>query len=186
MAEEKKQPKKNDSDRIRKNVNKVNDTALEDIQLKQTFEWYCIWRSLPPILINARERNKILTAEETCAKFGIDDEVISGLIGIKTQTQFAERYNVSKDTLTDWNKKIASRDVLADIRKWAIRLSKNVMMSLYQNAMKSGGATFKDRENYFKIVNNWNEKLAVEHNVGESLLDILKKGLSKNANINRK
>lgn len=181
MAEEVKQPKKDKKSKTDKS-GRNQELAVDEIHLKQTYEWYCIWRSLPPMMIHATEKGKKLSPQAICEKFGIDDELLIELIEIKTQTEFCARYEVNKDTLTRWNKLISSRDVLADIRKWAIRLSKNVMTSLYQNAMKSGGATFKDRENYFKIVNQWNEKLNVEHNVGESLFDILSHALPHDNN----
>lgn len=166
---------------------KKADTKAEEVRLVQIYETYCLWRSLPMAFIYEKKSDgSELLPEEIQEKHGIEDETIISLIGIRNQTQFCERFNVAKNTLSNWNKHVKTRDVLMDIRRWATAFTKNVTKSLYDNAMSKGGTSFKDRENFFKVVNNWNEKLAVEHNVGESLLDILKKGLSKNANINRK
>lgn len=194
MADDTKQSKKTDEKPLVTNGKKVapkkkkkSKDKTEEVRLVQIYETYCLWRSLPMAFIYEKKSDgKEMLPEEIQEKHGIEDETIISLIGIRNQTQFCERFNVAKNTLSNWNKHVKTRDVLSDIRRWAMSFTKNVTKSLYDNAMSKGGTSFKDRENFFKVVNNWNEKLAVEHNVGESLLDILKKGLSKNANINRK
>ncbi len=153
-----------------------NPGALEDVILKETFIVYMRWKALPPILLNFRKGKKILTDDETCATFGIDDQETKELMAIKSQAEFAERYKVSPDTLTDWNKKMETRDMLADSRRWARKLTKNVVLKVYENAVKNGGMSFKDREMFFKVINHWNEKQSIELDVGPSLFEILKKG----------
>ncbi len=193
MADTGKQPEKADEKLLGSNGKKSalkrkkkSDTKAEEVRLIQIYETYCLWRSLPMAFLYEKKNGQELLPEEIQEKHGIEDETIISLIGIRNQTQFCERFNVAKNTLSNWNKHVKTRDVLSDIRRWANTFTKNVTKSLYDNAMSKGGTSFKDRENFFKIVSNWNEKMAIEHNVGESLLDILKKGLSKNANINRK
>ena len=56
--------------------------------------------------------------------FGIDDDETMFLMQFKSQKILPKHFNVSEDALTDWNKKLASRDLLADSRVWAKRLIK--------------------------------------------------------------
>lgn len=165
----------------------IDVASEEDIKLAKEFDLFCSWRSIPRRVRLAKHKDgRYLSPEEVADSYGVDSQIFEELLELKTFGQFAEKFGVHKDTLTRWNKIILRRDLIGETRRWALDLTKEVIWSLYENAMDSGGATFKDRENFLKVVNNWNEKLAVEHNVGESLLDILKKGLSKNANIKRK
>lgn len=118
------------------------------------------------------------TVDEVLEQLRIDDPILIELAKLRTQGDFAKHFNVSPDTLTDWNKLINKRDTLADIRVWAKRLSKNVILSMYNNAMKSDSKAYKDRENFLKVINQWSDKLDVKHDVGDTLADILRAGLS--------
>ena len=65
------------------------------------------------------------------------------------------------------------RSLMADIRKWAAPLVRNVIASMYNNAMKKDPRAYKDRENFLKVIAEWHEKIGVQHDVGENLADIL-------------
>lgn len=146
-----------------------------DIKKEKEFELYTVWRSLPPMMIRPVKG----TAFEVADKLGIDDETIRELMGISSQTEFAKRYKVDQATLTKWNRLISKRDTLEDIRNWAKYLTKNVMLSMYQNAMTNGRTSFKDRENFLKVIEQWSEKLDIKHDVKDTLADIIKAGLGK-------
>lgn len=171
MSDKEKQPKKK-----KRTVTDNFDRSLEDIRLKETFIRYARWRALPVMLLSFKRKGKILNDQETCDVFGIDDDETMFLMQFKSQKDFAKHFNVSEDALTDWNKKLASRDLLADSRVWAKRLIKNVVMKLYEGAVSKGGMSFKDREMFFKVIGNWNEKQSLELDVGPTLFEILKKG----------
>ena len=81
------------------------------------------------------------TSLQMLEKFGIDEEVAIGLLEIKTQTEFAKRFNI-KDlaTLTDWNKKLENEKIIPQIHKWARKLTPNVIFALYRTATKHGKA----------------------------------------------
>lgn len=159
------------SDEVRNNTNtSKNDTLV----LQREFDMYCIWKSLPPMIISPNKG----TVDEVLEQLRIDDPILIELAKLRTQGDFAKHFNVSPDTLTDWNKLINKRDTLADIRVWAKRLSKNVILSMYNNAMKSDSKAYKDRENFLKVINQWSDKLDVKHDVGDTLADILRAGLS--------
>jgi len=119
------------------------------------------------------------TVNEVIEKLRIDDPIILELIKIKTQKQFAEHFDLDQTTLTGWNMDISKRDTLADIRVWAKKLTKNVMFSMYNNAMTKGGTSFKDRENFLKVIEQWSDKLDVKHEVGDTLADILRNTLKQ-------
>jgi hypothetical protein len=142
---------------------------------KQEFELYCIWKSLPPMLISsvAGATNEIIE------KLRIDDPVILELSKIRTQKDFAKKFDLDEATLSGWNMEVSKRDTLADIRTWAKKLTKNVMFSMYNNAMAKGGTSFKDRENFLKVIEQWSDKLDVKHEVGDTLADILRNSLKQ-------
>lgn len=118
------------------------------------------------------------TVDEVIEQLRIDDEVLIELAHIRNQTEFAQKFDLSIDTLTDWNKLIRKRDTLADIRVWAKKLTKNVMLSMYSNAMSKGGTSFKDRENFIKVIEGWNDKLDIKHEAGDTLADLLRQSLN--------
>jgi len=99
----------------------------------QDFESYAMWKALPSFL-RGQPRQML-------EKFGIDEEVAIGLLEIKTQTEFAKRFNI-KDlaTLTDWNKKLENEKIIPQIHKWARKLTPNVIFALYRTATKHGKA----------------------------------------------
>lgn len=100
----------------------------------QDFESYAMWKSMPSIL---RGQPK-----QVLEKFGIDDELAISLLEIKTQTEFARRFNI-KDltTLTDWNKKLEKEGLIPGINAWARKLTPNVLLSLYKTITKDGKAS---------------------------------------------
>lgn len=151
----------------------------EPIQNKpKEYELYVIWKSLPPMMINPSKG----TVDEVMEKLGIDSPLLLELANIKTMTAFAEKYDVNRRTLWHWNTLIAKRDTLGDIRVWAKMLTKSVVLSMYNNAIMKGGTSFKDRENFLKVIEKWSDKLNLEHNVGDSLADILRSSLAKKKN----
>ena len=75
-------------------------------------------------------------------KFGIDDETAIGLLEIKTQAEFAKRFNIKDPvTLSDWNKRIEKDGLIQGINGWARKLTPNVTLSLYKSITKNGKAS---------------------------------------------
>ncbi len=173
MAKDNKKPKNNNQTK----PDFKRKGELEDVRLTKAFDTYVRWKAIPPMLLNFTKGKKILSDEETCIAFGFDDPDTKELIAIKTQKQFAELFDLNENTLTEWNKKMDTRDMLADSRKWAKKLTKNVVLMLYKGAIGSSGMSFKYQEMFFKVINHWNEKQSIELDVGPSLFEILKKGV---------
>jgi hypothetical protein len=99
----------------------------------QEFESYALWKSLPSFLRGQ--------PRQVLEKSGIDEEIMLSLLEIKTQTEFAKRFDI-KDlaTLTDWNKKLEKDGLLSNIHAWARKLTPNVIFALYRNVSKTGKA----------------------------------------------
>ena len=99
----------------------------------QEFEAYALWKSLPSFLRGQ--------PRQVLEKSGIDEEIMLGLLELKTQGDFARKFDI-KDlgTLTDWNKKLEKEGLLSHIHAWARKLTPNVIFALYRNASKNGKA----------------------------------------------
>lgn len=118
---------------------------------KATFELYQIWKSLPVVMLSKMRR------EDYLKTVGFDDEVVMDLAEIRTQKEFAEKYDLSPDTLTDWNKKLRDTgDQLGHIRNWANTLTKNLVMAMYMHALKKGDPQLYKL--WLQTVAQWSEK----------------------------
>ena len=101
---------------------------------KQDFDSYVLWKSLPSVL-RGQPRQML-------EKFGIDDEIAIDLLEIKTQAEFARRFNIKDQvTLSDWNKRIEKDGLIQNINSWARKLTPNVTLSLYKAITKNGKAS---------------------------------------------
>lgn len=139
------------------------DKVTKEPYKMDTFEAYVLWKSIPVLLKKPpTPRGGIRpTARDFAESQGIDDEDVLRLVEITTQGQFAEEFNVSIDTLTEWNKTIKERDTLTDTKKWAKGLINNLIMSMYNHAMKKGNPlTFKL---FFQVVGDFQEKAIIDH-----------------------
>ncbi|MGH7141801.1 MAG: hypothetical protein ACREGH_04190 [Minisyncoccia bacterium] len=99
----------------------------------QDFESYAMWKALPSFL-----RGQPRQALE---KLGLDEDITLSLLEIKTQAEFAKRFNIKDPaTLTDWNKRIAKEGLISRMYEWARKLTPNVIWALYRTATKTGKA----------------------------------------------
>jgi hypothetical protein len=112
---------------------------------KQDFNSYVLWKSLPSFL---KGQPKVMIE-----KFGINDEIVVELLQIKTQGEFATKFDIKDPgTLTDWNKRIEKEGLLTSINSWARSLTPNVVLALYKNASKHGKA--QEVRAWFEIIEN--------------------------------
>ena len=125
---------------------------------QELFELYALWRSLPiPIL-------RTMTPEQIYQRLAIDDPQVLELTQIHTQADFGEKYKLDKNTLTDWNKKIRALDPLHEAKGWARNLAKNVVMSLYNHAIRKGNPL--NMKLFFQVVNDWEETSKIKQTPG--------------------
>jgi hypothetical protein len=123
-----------------------NEKLNSSVYRKQDFATYVTWKSLPTFLRGQ--------PETVLRKMGIDDDMAIELLQIKTQKDFAERFEV-KDlgTLTDWNKRIEDEGLVEHINTWARKLTPNVVLALYKNVTKNGNA--KEVKTWFELIENF-------------------------------
>lgn len=94
---------------------------------------FLIWRSLP-MEIKKGGRPYLEAA-------GIDDDDLLALADCKTQSQFAEKFGLSIDTLTDWkNKPVPPEYEAIDWRTWAKQLTTSVVALLFEGIQKDKDA----------------------------------------------
>lgn len=92
---------------------------------EREYRLYLLWRSMPVKMLKL--------GQSYLKKLGIDDPDIAELVGIKYQQEFAKKFGLSIDTLTDWNQKPTPpeyKDI--DWRVWAKQLTRNVIGYLYE------------------------------------------------------
>lgn len=99
----------------------------------QEYRLFLIWRSLPmEIKVGGRPYLE---------KAGVDDEDLMALAECRTQSQFAEKFGVSIDTLTDWkNKTVPPEYEAVDWRHWAKQLTTSVVALLFEGIQKDKDA----------------------------------------------
>lgn len=136
-----------------------------DIQKQTEFELFTVWLSLPPLMKRppAQKGGIVPEARAFAESMGIDDEIILDLVELKTQKDFANRYLVDEATLVRWKNKIKTQGLIGitAMQNWAQTMSANVLMSIYQHAMKKGNPL--TAKLWFQLVDNWKENVKVEH-----------------------
>lgn len=110
---------------------------------------FVTWKSIPAFF-------RDMPKEKAIKHFGDDEELVTTLFPIKTQSQFAEKFGIEQSTLTNWNKLIAKRNLLDDTRKWGQKLTKNVLFSLYRLCLEKPDA--KAIELWFQLMHGWNSR----------------------------
>lgn len=133
------------------------------------FQRFCFWLCMPTMF----KGKDFETLQE---KFFIDDEEMLELCQIKTMQDFAIKYNVHNDTLTDWKRKAKQTDLFKYVQDWAKTVNKNVVASAYRSAMSKDPKAHQDRKLMLQL-GGWSEEQTVNVK-GEGLFDILKKGLN--------
>jgi len=159
---EKKVKKKSEKKDIGKYKNRHQRARLQEI-----YDLYKFWKSLPAIW-------RGMKPEELEAKFSIDDPITVELLQIKTQSAFAIRFDIDIDTTTDWNKRMEDEgvDYLEEARKWANKLTKNVILAHYNKMIRKFDPVSGDI--WYKTIAGFSEKKQIEHSGKLSLLDLAK------------
>lgn len=115
----------------------------QGVRKTQDFDSYAMWKAMPSVLRGQ--------PRQVLEKFGIEDEIAFSLLEIKTQAEFAKRFDIKDPaTLTDWNKKIEKEGLILGINAWARKLTPNVLLALYKTISKYGKAP--DVKAWYEIV----------------------------------
>jgi hypothetical protein len=103
------------------------------VRKDREFELYVIWKSLPARLLRS--------GPEELKALGIEEETLRELVAIKTQGDFAKKFGIRHlGTLTDWNAKIEEAGLMNGTRAWAKKLTANVLLAFYRQALVEGDA----------------------------------------------
>lgn len=140
-------------------------TVSDNNPIKEAeYEKYCLWKRLP-LAFKAPPKDKTTgmrpTPAEFCEVMGIQDSLILELVELKTQKAFAEKYGVSEDTLSLWNKTLGVRSALQDIRKWATHMTQGILLSMGNKALRKGD--WPEVKLWLQTIEGWEEKQRVEH-----------------------
>jgi len=96
----------------------------------QEYRLFLIWRSLPVTL-------RGISGEQAEEK-GVNDPELIELIQCRTQNDFAKRFGISIDTLTDWKKKeVPAEFKVIDWRYWAKEFTPEVVNHLLEGIRKN-------------------------------------------------
>lgn len=92
---------------------------------EREYRLFLLWCSMPVKMLKL--------GDSYLKKFGIEDPDIKELVGIKYRIDFAKKFGVSIDTLTDWGQKPVPAEYKdIDWRIWAKQLTRNVIGYLYE------------------------------------------------------
>jgi hypothetical protein len=112
---------------ITRRIPKKSESVVEFNPYKgQEYRLFLIWRSLPVTLRGISGDD----AEDR----GVKDPELLELIQCKTQGDFAKRFGISIDTLTDWKKKDVPEEFqMIDWRHWAREFTPEVVHHLLES-----------------------------------------------------
>lgn len=119
----------------KKNYIKKSKKPTELIYMKNAFEDYVLWKSLPSKLLGS--------AEAKIKDIGITDSYLTELLGLKNQTEFCISRGIKcPGTLSAWNRKIEDEGLVRIMRKklFGANFTSNIMASFYTKTMKYADA----------------------------------------------
>lgn len=168
MKEKKEKPNKEKLQKASKKKDSKKSDKNGKHPPKEVFEAYKIWKSLPPIWRGLSER-------EITEKLGFEAGIFTELMQIKTQSEFAKKFDTTVETTSAWNKKleVEGNEYLDEARKWAQSLTKNVIASHYNKILRKFDPI--SGELWYKVVDGWNEKKELELSGKLSLVDLSRK-----------
>jgi len=138
----------------------------EDVYKEHEFNTYVFWKSLPTFILKL--------SPDKLESYGFDEELVLPLLGIKTQKQFAEKFDLHETTLVQWNKRIEKDNLLNNSsRDWGKELTKNVVTSLYQKILKDGGAS--EIKLWLQYIEGWTEKQEIKQGISDELKQTIDK-----------
>jgi|GEM_PF-2152458 len=100
-----------------------------------------------------------------------------GKYGYRTEQDFAKKYNLCQDTLTDWKKrKEFNNDVDIQLAKWGSDKTPDVIAALYRTILKDGKAS--EVKLWLQYIKRWKEGMILEQSIETKenpLIDLLDK-----------
>ncbi len=158
-----------------KNDKKTGAGVGRGNKMQATRAAFKAWLLIPHTFLGAGE--PILRA------LGITDPEAVELCMIRTQSEFAEKFNVFEPTLSHWKKEMRNGDDFGDLKTEMRQLTKNVMGALYRKAIAEGDAARVKL--WLQAVEGWNETMGQNITVEDGLTDESKKALDRLIEKNR-
>lgn len=147
-------------DIVRKTVKKRESAPVFNPYKGQEYRLFLIWRSLPVTLRGI--------SSEQAEERGIKDPEIMELIQLKTQGDFAERFQISMNTLTEWKKQeVPSEYQMIDWRYWAREFTPEVVHHLLEGIREKKKADAIKL--WFQTVDGFVEETAVNNKATDAL-----------------
>lgn len=110
------------------------DTLINsNLKKKKEFETFAKWLAISPLwkLLNERE----------LAKIGVDDPEELWLLKIKKQLDFAKKFDVGPDTLSEWKDRKELWDLVDKYKKqWGKSKTPSVLAGFFRKAAREGDA----------------------------------------------
>lgn len=126
----------------------------------QEYRLFLIWQSLPVTL-------RGISGEDAESR-GVKDPEIIELIQCRTMSDFARRFGISNDTLTDWKKQPVPEDLQAiDWRYWAREFTPEVVHHLLEGIREKKKADAIKL--WFQTVDGFVEETAVNNKATDAL-----------------
>lgn len=126
----------------------------------QEYRLFLIWRSLPVTLRGI--------SGEDAEDRGVKDPELLELIQCKTQGDFAKRFGISIDTLTDWKKKeVPDEYKVIDWRYWAKEFTSEVVHHLLESIREKKKAD--SIKLWLQTVDGFVEETAVNNKATDAL-----------------
>lgn len=146
---------------------KPRKKMVQPMRLPDVYEKYKLWKSLPSMW-------KGMSRQMLQEKFGIEDEDMLEMLEMRWQNDFAKKFNLDITTLTKWNHRMEEDgiDHLEEVKKWANRLTKNVVLAHYNKAIRKFDPVSGDI--WYKTIAGFSEKKQIQHSGKLSLLDLAK------------
>ncbi len=105
---------------------------LEDIKKTKEFKMFFIWQSMPSVYFGK--------TPAYLREIGIHDESAHELLSIKTQKEFAKKFNVREATLSEWKGKIKESGLSDDSKTFFKGLTKNILGAFYHKTLEHADA----------------------------------------------
>lgn len=144
-----------------------NSTNLKNAKI---YDAYISWYSLPVVL-------RALPATRL-AELGFDmtDPTFAKLVGIRFKKDFAESFNISRDTLNDWEKRKDFTTRLNELStdRNVLRFEKDVGFHFTQKTIKEGDAARVKL--WYQLFTGWSEHQKVEQTSTVKFIFERKKG----------
>lgn len=118
-----------------KKLKKSKKNTPIDPKLKnpKIFEIFASWIAMSPLL-------RLLTDKEL-EKIGVDDPAEIKLLRIKTQKDFAKRFKIGADTLSEWKQRDEFWDLVNSFElSWGRQKTPSVLAGFYRKTVKDADA----------------------------------------------